>query len=379
MNYAAILKGRTRALLMDFSSLAVIVIVIIACVFIAKSGNTVSTFEMPVAVINNDSGELGEELVNILLEEEEYTFYLTTEEEAVKAIARNKAQGMAVIREDFSEKIKAGDFTSLVDVTVMSDSPEFVNFTEFVMNDVTKVWMELFGETKLKELEGVSDEEIQSFHERTMEVWRGDSLIKVKSHMIGVASAQEEEEESFSGLRWYAALSLFYLMIGGIWMCDYGSGLLMGRALGRNCNIALLFLAQSLPGLCITTLGLIPVLIAENPKQNPVLMIAAYVVYVLGASGMALVFCSLAGKLSNLVLIAPVVSMAASMMSGLLCRLPDWAGFWETMSVIFPGRWFQRAVLGQSFFVGSVVSSVIWFAAGMLVAGLLAGRKKNRK
>ena len=59
MNYGAILKGRMRALLMDFSSLSVFVIVVIACIFLAGSGNGVSAHELPVALINNDSGSWG--------------------------------------------------------------------------------------------------------------------------------------------------------------------------------------------------------------------------------------------------------------------------------------------------------------------------------
>ena len=122
---------------------------------------------------------------------------------------------------------------------------------------------------------------------------------------------------------------------------------------------------------------MIPVLIAENTKQNPLLILIAYIIYVIGASGMALVFCSLAGKLSNLVLVAPVVSMAASLMSGLLCKLPDWAGFWEVASLIFPGRWFYRAAYGQPFLIGSVLIAAGWFAAGLFVSWVLSVIKKK--
>lgn len=378
MNYAAIFKGRARALIMDFSSLTVILIVIIACVYAAKTEDVKSTSELPVAVVNLDEGELGEKLVDILLAEDAYTFYLTTEEDGMKAIARSKAQGMVIIRPDFTKKIMAEDIDSLVDVTVMSDTYEFVNFTEFVINDATKVWLEMYGENQLRQFSDVDEKDIETFHEETTEVWNGDSLIHIVPHLLGEnTDTEKEEEKSYSGIRWYAALSLFYLMLSGIWMCDYGSGHFLKRALGKNANIAFLFFVQSLPGLCITTIGMIPVLIAENTKQNPLLILIAYIIYVIGASGMALVFCSLAGKLSNLVLVAPVVSMAASLMSGLLCKLPDWAGFWEVASLIFPGRWFYRAAYGQPFLIGSVLIAAGWFAAGLLVSWVLSVIKKK--
>ena len=62
MNYAAIFKGRARAIFMDFSSLAVMAIVIIACIYAAKTGDVKSASELPVAVVNSDEGELGEKL-----------------------------------------------------------------------------------------------------------------------------------------------------------------------------------------------------------------------------------------------------------------------------------------------------------------------------
>ena len=377
MNYAAIFKGRARAIFMDFSSLAVMAIVIIACIYAAKAGDVKSASELPVAVVNSDEGELGEKLVDILLEEEAYAFYRTTEEDGMNAIARSKAQGMVIIRPDFTKKIMAEDIDSLVDVTVMSDSYEFVNFTEYVINDAMKVWLEMYGENQLREFSDVDEEDIRSFHEETTAVWNGDSLIHIVPYLIGEKVEEAQEEKSYSGIRWYAALSLFYLMLSGIWMCDYGSGRLLKRALGKNANIAILFFVQSLPGLCITTVGLIPVIIAESTIKNPFSILIAYMIYSIGASGMALVFCSLAGKLSNLVLVAPVVSMAASLMSGLLCKLPEWAGFWEAASLIFPGRWFYRAAYGQTFLIGSILIAAGWFAAGLLVSWLLSVIKKK--
>lgn len=367
MNYFAVFKGRTRALITDLSSLAVFIVIVLACVFIAKNGEEKDLLDTPVAVVNLDEGNLGERLSNILLKEEYYTFYLTNEAEAEKAISKSKAQGMVVIKPDFTEKILAEDINSLVEVTVMSDTYEFNNFTEFVINDTIKIWLETYAQSKLMTAEGMTEEEINLFLEETDKMWNEDSLIKIQPYLLGDAK-EEEGKNTYPGIRWYAALTLFYLMVSGIWMCQYGSGHLLKRAVGRGCNIALLFLAQSLPGICITAIGLIPVLLAGPAGAGSFRIIAAYIIYVIGASGMALVFCSIAGKLSNLVMIVPAVTMGASLMSGLLFRLPDWAGFWEIVSMIFPGRWFQRAVMGETYLFGCILVSAAWFALGMLVS-----------
>ena len=87
--------------------------------------------------------------------------------------------------------------------------------------------------------------------------------------------------------------------------------------------------------------------------------------------------CSLSGKFSNLVLVAPVMTMAASLISGLLFKLPNWAEFWEVISIVLPGHWFHLAVQGNHFFVGAIITGVIWFFLGMFTAWLLGLIRKK--
>lgn len=375
MNYAAVLKGRIRALVSDAASLTVLIIISVLCVFISLSGNKTSKEAMPVGVVNEDTGVLGEELSRLLYEEEEYDFYPTEYDRAMKDIGAGKAHGLVVIRKDFSERIEKGEYESLLDVTVMADSYDITAFTEVVINDTIKIWMQSLIEKRFANLTEVTEEEFRTFQEKSIQVWSGESLLDVEAYpaeTVADREEAEEEEDSFSGIRWYVALSLFYLMIGGTWMCDYGSGRLIKRVVGKGGNIALLFVFQSLPGLLVTLLGLIPVLIAESAGGNPFLILTAYLFYAVGACGMALTVCSLSGKFSNLVLVSPVITMAASLMSGLLFKLPDWAKFWETASFLLPGHYFHRAVSGDSFLIGAAVVGLIWFFVGMLTAWLLA-------
>ena len=112
MNYAALFKGRFRALLSDIPSLSILLIIIAASFYISVIGNKDISAKMPVAVVNKDAGERGEELVNILLGETDYSFYVTSEEEAGNDIAKNKAHGIVVIKKDFTNKINEGKYKS---------------------------------------------------------------------------------------------------------------------------------------------------------------------------------------------------------------------------------------------------------------------------
>ncbi|MBR4581167.1 MAG: ABC transporter permease [Lachnospiraceae bacterium] len=381
MKYLSIFKGRTRALFTDVNSLLILIIIVIVSVFISKAGQADLAAKTRVAVVNEDNGEYAKELVELLLHEEAYDFYETTYEEAMKSIAKSKVHGVVEIGSGFSDRIGRGEYVKLVKVTVMSDSGDMNSFTEYVINDSIKIWMEALTERKLVEIVSPDEEERIRFRKESAEILAGESLLDIEAVPIYLQTdtREREEENTYSGLRWYAALSLFYLIISGTWMCDYGSGNLLSRAFGKNLNIALLFFVQALPGLCITTIGLIPVLIAEKPSANPAFVIISYILYAVGASGMALIVCTVAGKLSNLVLVAPVITMAASLISGLLCKLPDWAGFWEIVSVVIPGHWFREATLGRAFLLGGLITGVSWLLAGMLLSALLGRFRKRFK
>ncbi|WP_031550641.1 ABC transporter permease [Oribacterium sp. FC2011] len=378
MNYASLFKGRTRALITDYTSLSVLIIIAIVSFYISTLNTVENNTSVPIAIVNNDEGVWGEEFINVLLSEESYDFYLSTLDDANDAIAKNRAHGIVVIKEDFSDKIRKGDYNSLISVTVMSDSMELESFTETVINDAIKIWIEALIESRLVEIAKADEEELARFRQNTSEIWDKGSLLDVEAYLVDTAEETDEEDNMCTGIRWYAALSLFYIIISGTWMCNYGSGQLIRRAVGRGANIALMFIAQALPGMILASIGLIPVLYKETTDARSFLLILlAYIVYSIGASGIALVVCSLSGNFSVLVLSAPVITLTASLMSGLLFRLPDWAGFWENLSIIFPGRWFYMASHGKSFLPGAVITSVVWLLTGILISGLISKLKKT--
>ena len=105
MNNLAIMKGRTRALLTDLRSLAIIIIAVIVCIYISLYGEGETAKQIRIKVVNEDAGTLGDHLVE-LLNEENYEFSVVSRETAVREVAVNKAQGMIEIAPDFTEKIR---------------------------------------------------------------------------------------------------------------------------------------------------------------------------------------------------------------------------------------------------------------------------------
>ena len=375
MNYFAILKGRTRSMMMDVLSLAIIVVAVILSVLISKGSFIHADPVVSVVVVNEDNGYLGERYAKILLHEKGFSFREADYEEAMELLAKNKAHGVAVITPEFTEKIQNGDYESLIDLTVMSDNQDMNAFSELVINDAVKIWTEVMAEKELTEVAGADETEIASFREQSSEVWDGGSLLNVVPYMTEETVVDVDANSDY-GIRWYAALAMFYLIISGTWMCDYAGTGLLKRAKRQGSSIAALFLVQSLPGLAVTALGFLPVLLCSE-SERPVQIFVSFLFYLFATAGLALTVCSIAGRFSNLVLVAPLITMAASLISGLLCKLPDWARAWDILSAAFPGHWFQNAVTEQPFFLGAIVIAAAWFALGIFTSWVFGLRKQH--
>ena len=365
MNYFALLKGRARALLMDFSSLAVIIIAVVVSIYISKYSEKENAKGIIIEIVNEDKGLLGSRLIDILSSEEAFKYNVTSYNEAVKAVAGNKAQGIIEIVPDFSEKIGRSEYESLVHITVMADSYDMTTFTEMVINDVIKVWSETLVEKRIGEIQGVSQSDITEFREEIKDVWNRESLLDIESVMG--KEEKTEEEENYFGIRWYAVFAMFYLCISGTWMCNYSSTGLLRRVSGRGGKITLLFIFQSLPGVVISFLGFIPVLITSG-HPDPCNVFISFLIYICSSAAFALIICCMSGKFSKLVLISPISTMVVSLFSGILCELPDWANLWGTTSVIIPGHWLYEAILEKRFFLGSMLVFACWFILGICIS-----------
>ena len=374
MNNLAIMKGRTRALLTDFGSLAIIILAVFVCVYIARYDGKEAEKSIRIKVVNEDAGGLGEELIELLFEEN-YEFEVVSRDTAVHEVAVNRAQGMIEIAPDFSEKLRRGDYRSLVKVTVMADSYDMTYFTEIVINDIVKVWTEALIEGKLNGIEGFDEAGLEKFRTMADEVWKGDSLLSIET--ITVSEEEKPEEITYYGIRWYAVFTMFYLIISGTWMCGYASSGLLRRVIGRGGRISTLYIVQMLPGLIVTVIGFVPVLLSSNhPAAGKVF--AAFVLYACGTAALSLVICSLSGRFVNLILSATVVTMAASLFAGLVCDIPDWAAIWGNVSGFLPGHWYFSAVSGKPFLIGAVIVLAVWFGVGLFTSWML-GVKRGRE
>ena len=90
MNYFALIKGRTRAMLTDFSSLAVIIIAVFVSIYISQYSNAENPKGIMIEVVNYDEGALGDRLIEILSYEEDFDFRVSAYDEAINNLATDK-------------------------------------------------------------------------------------------------------------------------------------------------------------------------------------------------------------------------------------------------------------------------------------------------
>ncbi len=374
MNNLAVMKGRARALFSDLWSLGIIVIAIAVCIYIAcyNGGNTEKRIR--IGAVNQDAGTYGAHFLE-LLSGEEYEIFVTDRDTAAHEIAVNRAQGMIELPEDFSERILKGDYPSLVKVTVMADSYDMTFFTEIVINNVVKVMTEALTEEKMQSAGGFDESFRSEFREVANGVWKGEPLLDIETFAVG--EDEDSGDVDYYGIRWYAVFTMFYLIISGTWMCDYTSTGLLRRVVSRGGRISSLFVVQMLPGLLVNILGFIPVLcVSKHPAAVSVFV--SFVLYACGTAALSLVVCSLSRKFVNLILSASVFTMAASLFSGLVCDLPDWAAIWDMVSVFLPGHWYFASVCEKPFLFGAVIVLVFWFVAGVFTSWYF-GVKRGRE
>ena len=378
MSGKALFLGRMRALLTDAWSLVILLIIIIISCYASVISDSAKTAPATVAIVNNDKGQCSEKLIKMLQEDENYKFYVVSYDEAVRMTAWSEAHSVFIISEDFTEKVRRREYDNLISEIVMQDSMDINSVREIIINSVIKVWIEELAGNNLEGLTDASEEEMQEFYDQAGQIWQGDTVLRVQEHSVSRSREIEEKKKDIPGLRWYAALALMYLLLGGTWMMEYGRNGLMSRIKQNGYSVARVFFWQSLPGMIMVSIGY--VIVAMFCLGTSGLMyLPAFIIYLIGIFGIAFIVCIICRRFSTLLMVAPVVGLILSTVSGLLAKLPEWADIWNIISVVFPGHWFSEMIsLGEtaSNIVIGIVVSVLWIVTGLLVQGFISHIRK---
>ena len=377
MNGRTLFFSRYKALISDFWSLSILIMIVIVSVMAAWISENSEKAPMTVAIVDHDKGECGKKLEHILSLDDTYRFCFVTKEEALRMTAVAEAHSMFEISEDFTEKIQNRRFDDLISEMVMKDTVELNSVREIIINSVIKVWIEELASYDLKSVADYTEAEMESFYEEAEEIWKGDIILDVVDHPYSDGKEKIENRHDSPGLRWYAALVFLYLLLSGTWMMEYGRKGLVERIKQKGYPVGLVFLWQSLPGLIISVIGYILTAIYCGGSEG-MKLIPLFVIYLIGITGMAYVVCVTCRRFSTLLMVAPVMGLVVSTVSGLFAGVPDWADLWNRVSVIFPGHWFNEAVTYKSHMIISIMVSLAWILISVCIQKIVFRYRRKR-
>ncbi|NLF80139.1 MAG: ABC transporter permease [Clostridia bacterium] len=378
MNGRALFCGRLRAILRDGWSLAILFLALAAALLAAWYAQEQNAGDFRVAVINNDRGELGGRLMEMLAADAEVELVDTDEETARRLLAQDRLQCLFIIHDDFSAQLKQRNYAGLIDLTVAPDSPYGAAVSEPLINGVMKLWLEQQALYDLQLLAGLSDTATANLRRDMEQVWLQGAVVSSRPIVVeakaGLGKAVITAPEAIAAAQaWYAALCLFYLIAGGAWMAGSNGSRLLRRAKQLGWGRARFFLWQAAASLVVISAGFMVVSIVEGGLAG-LIRLPDFLIYGLGILGLALTVCSLCHSLSALLLLAPFISLSAAALSGLLAPLPQWAAVWAILSAALPGHWLAAALAGEGNICLALPLAAIW-----LLIGLGASRMASRQ
>lgn len=342
---------------------------------------------LALAVVNEDKGPLGAQIVQELLKQEDMRVYAVTRAQALRMLALGRAEAAAIIKPEYSQRIANEEFRNTVELYVSSAARETAAASEPVLNHTMLCFMEeaAVARTRAFLLEqglSLTPEGEAKLREEAREVRESGTLATVAAHIppddTGDASSPTEY-----ALRCYAAFSVFYILVSAGWVADVsGSHLtLRMKQMGARRSVLLLSAGLSHAMLCFLAGALIlplGALIGESEILETIQFLPMLALYILAVLGLALFVAALARGATALFLIAPAATFLNAALSGLLFPLPDWAAVLTAASRALPGR--QLALfLTTGNAAGLALCGAIYLLAGVLFAAVLAEGGRYKK
>ncbi len=342
---------------------------------------------LALAVVNEDRGPLGAQIVQELLKQENMRVYAVTRAQAFRMLALGRAEAAAIIKPEYSEKIANEEFRNTVELYVSSAARETAAASEPVLNHTMLCFMEeaAVARTRAFLLEqglSLSPEGEAKLRKEARIVRESGALATVAAHIppddAGNASSPMEY-----ALRCYAAFSVFYILVSAGWVADVSGSHLTLRIMQMGVRRSVLLLSAGLSHaiLCFLAGALILPLgawIWGGAALEALRFLPMLALYISAVLGLALLVAALARGATALFLIAPAATFLNAALSGLLFPLPDWAAVLTTASRALPGR--QLALfLATGNAAGLALCGAIYLLAGLLFAAGRAEAGRDKK
>ena len=317
MNAYALFVCRLKASLRDFASMAILFLCVAGALLAHWHGEQRQQGRLTLALVNEDTGRMGARLADILSEEETLSVRVISAEAAERLLMQDRAQCVARIPADFSERLQRREFRSSAVLTVSSGSAYASAVSEPLVNAIMKLWFEQrtiynMDSFLLERGLALAPERKQTLEADMERIWREGPLIRVENITLAPSPSAAMKEPASIALCWFAALIPFYFTVNSGWLLRDSFRSLTGRIRRTGFSSPALFLTQSAAGFvlvagCFALVGLLTMSAGAFTELVPGILL-----YCVGCVGIALTLCSLCRNFTALLLVAPTFTLAAA-------------------------------------------------------------------
>ncbi len=370
-------------------SLFFIVLAVLVAVSAAALERAQADGALTVAVVNEDAGPLGDELIAILMQNGSFECRRMTSARADRLLRQDRLAAIAVIHGDFTEQITSGGFKDTLTVQISPSTAIAPALTEPLINGVIMLWVEeeAIRQTGDYLLDNglsydLSDEAAQ--REAIQRRWDDGSIIRLEHVTIDGAYAQPQPDTPFNTfVRWYAVLCFFYLVAGAYWALELNKRAVRTRARQSNTPLWRVVGATSLAPMAIAAAGYLVggtavSVLMGTPIVETAQLFTPVLLYLVSIVGVTLVLASALNTVMALLFLAPAATFINGVLSGLLLQLPDWAYVLRRLSAVLPGRWLNTA-LGDlpGSLMPAFVCAAVWLTAGVFASVMRARQRRT--
>lgn len=333
--------------------------------------------QLKVAIVLEDDGNMGEKMIQELSENSAFLMELMSREDALRQLNRDQIEIVAIIRSDFSNSLKRGEFQNTIELYTSPSSQAPATVSEPLVNAVMMLWMEEYSILQTKEylkerdiLYGEREEEIQ--RKEIYELWDMGSMINVENINLDEEEIIETKNTPFSTcVKWYGALCLFYLIVDASWVFDINKKSLRMRMKQAGVKQWQMISYNSFVPIFICLIGYLFIGLLCNvffgsSIHDVLIFFGPMLIYLMSVMGITLLIASFFENILSLMFLAPVLTFINGILCGLFLELPEWAYVLKRGSEILPGRLLNDSFqFPEHYYFRAVLCGIIWIIVGM--------------
>ena len=342
---------------------------------------------LALVLVNEDKGGFGGRVAASFQGTDGVSFRELSRPEAMRALMAGQADVAAILRPNYSEKLRQGEFRNTVELYISPASRATSAASEPILNKTMLFWIE--EDTVLRTraylaAQGVTltGEKEAAMRREMEEVRLRGATTSIVAHMPPAAPASANDDTLAACARWYGALCAFYILVSAGWVRDSGGRFLRMRARQMGTSQPALLLGAGLAPLALSALfGAVALLtgcaLGGYPLLRALPIFLSLLIYLFALLGLTMFLAAFTTTTAALLLLAPVVTFLNAALSGLLFTLPDWAATLEAVSRALPGRAFNAGVAAGRPTLGLLLCCAAWMALGVGAAGITNEYRKN--